>query len=146
MKYNFPNTKRLEQPYSLNDFLNIEEFSIKFKKQNPQGKSAFALEQILAPTRGLKKLKITIREEEISIRKFLPKQVLRNWNVANYILSLDNMTLQVPLKQDKFVTQFDPAETIASFIQPFELCRDQDLVEKVGKKGHFTLVYELKTN
>lgn len=116
LKYNFPNTKRLEQPYSLNDFQNIEEFSIKFKKQNPQGKSAFALEQILAPTRGLRKLKITIREEEISIRKFLPKQVLRNWNVVNYILSLDNMTLQVPLKEEKFVTQFDPAETIASFI------------------------------
>ena len=32
LKYNFPNTKTLDNPYSLNEFYNIEEFSIKFKK------------------------------------------------------------------------------------------------------------------
>ena len=90
LKYNFPNTKRLDQPYSLNDFHNIEEFSIKFKKRNPQGKSAFNLDQIIAPHRGLVRLKITIREEEVSVKKFFPKN-FRSWNVCQYILTVDNL-------------------------------------------------------
>jgi hypothetical protein len=65
----------------LNDFQNIEEFSIKFKKRNPAGKSAFNLDQIIAPHRGLVKLKITIREEEVMVKKFLPKNPFRSWNV-----------------------------------------------------------------
>lgn len=101
LKYNFPNTKRLDQPYSLNDFQNIEEFSIKFKKRNPAGKSAFNLDQIIAPHRGLVKLKITIREEEVMVKKFLPKNPFRSWNVQQYILTVDNLSMTVPLQNKK---------------------------------------------
>ena len=115
LKYNFPNTKVLDNPYSLNEFYNIEEFSIKFKKQNPQGKSAFSLEQIIAPNKGLKKLNICMREEEIQIRRFLPKN-LRNWNVQLYVLTVDNLGLNVPLKVDKQIGS--PQEIISGLIEP----------------------------
>jgi hypothetical protein len=110
----------LEQPYSLNDFQSIEEFSIKFKKQNPHGRSAFSLDQIIPPHRGLVRLKVTVREEDILIKRFLPKS-LRGWNVQNYILTVDNLSLVVPLKNQNFK---NPMDLIGQIIEPFEQVSD----------------------